>query len=544
MYEGGAGTQPPPTVPEPGQAMKLNWRVWPVTFAFMLSWCGWQSCFTLLSPILTHVNADIGPHPNYSWMVASISVCIAVVWPIAGSLSDIFGRRYFFLAGLSCGIIGSIVACTAQSVPVVIAGTTIIGLGTAIQQMVIAAISEIFPNKYRGYAQASITLASTPMSGLGPLISPLIVQSRSWRWVFYITIIIDFAAFILLAIFYHPPVPNRDRSRRSLLGQIDFAGLGLFAVGLTAFLVGISWAGGQYSWSSAAVLVPLIGGASILVACGCWEVYGAVNPIFPPHLFREYRGFTNVLLICFVASMPLLALLSFWPTQIASMYPASPRQIGIWTIPLTCGTLCGGILVGTIKWWRPTNYYMVGCTGVLTIFAGLLSTIDIDDVRPALAYSFLYGVGVGLLELAVIVTIQFSIGPESIGKVTGLLSSSRGVAGACGIAIYASILETRLAEDLPTRVAAAAIPLGLPSSSLPALLEAAFAGNYDTAGQIPGVTPTILDATFLSRRESFQYSLRPIHYLGTALGGLAVILAYFTNDISPKMDDQVAVDLK
>ncbi|KAM5357105.1 hypothetical protein ACJZ2D_016605 [Fusarium nematophilum] len=153
MHESGAGTRPPPAVLEPGEGARLDWRVWPVTFAFMLTWCGWQSCFTFLSPILTYVNADIGPHPNYSWMVASISVCIAVVLPIAGSLSDIFGRRCFFLSGLSCDIIGSIVTCTAQSVPVVIAGTTIIGLGTAIQQMVIAAISEIFPNKYRGYAQ-------------------------------------------------------------------------------------------------------------------------------------------------------------------------------------------------------------------------------------------------------------------------------------------------------------------------------------------------------------------------------------------------------
>lgn len=233
----------------------------------------------------------IGPHANYTWMVATIPVGIAVVWPITGmdhfeytrlfdladcvllgSLSDTLGRRYFFLVGLTSSIIGGIIACTAQSVPVVIVGTAFIGVGTAIQQMIIAAMSEIYPNKYRGYAQgnpfspesekicpyttiASITAVSAPFSATGPVISHLLIVHLNWRWAFYIAIIINSVAFVLLAIFYHPvrpnfsanlpktqswgtilinielqPIPHREQSRLQLLKQTDWVGLGLFAV--------------------------------------------------------------------------------------------------------------------------------------------------------------------------------------------------------------------------------------------------------------------------------------------------------------------------
>ncbi|OQU99354.1 hypothetical protein CLAIMM_04993 [Cladophialophora immunda] len=503
-------------IPEP----HLNWRVIPVTVAFWLAWCAWQCTFNLLSGIITYVNADIG------------------------SLSDTFGRRYFFLIGLTFSVVGSIIACTAQSIPVLIFANTVLGIGTAMHQMILAGISEIYPNKYRGVALASVNFVSAPFAGLGPYVAHIIVERLSWRWIYYVAIIIDVVAFVLLAAFYHPPKPYRELSPQQLLKKIDFFGLILFALGLTVFLVGVSWAGSKYSWSSAAVLTPMICGGALLGACGFWEVYGTKNPLFPPFLFKDMKGFTNVILICFVASMPLMSSLTFWPIQIASLYTTDTVKIGLYTLPLTFSTVFGGVLTATIRWWKPTNYYLVGCACLYTVFTGLLSTLGPDDLNKALAYAFLYGTGVGLLEIAIIVIIQFSVSSDHLGVVTGILSSMRGIAGALGISIYSSILSTRLAQDLPQRLAAATLPLGLPENSFPRLLQDIFSSNFQDIPEIPGMTAAIIQAAEMASKLSWAQAFKPIYWLGAALGVTAVVLSYYTHDIRPKMNNQLDLDLK
>jgi hypothetical protein len=128
------------------------------------------------------------------------------------------------------------------------------------------------------------------------------------------------------------------------------------------------------------------------------------------------------------------------------MYTSNLLQVGKYTLPLTCGTLFGGVIVGATRWCKPTNIYLSGAAMIMTIFAGLLSTINPDKIKPALAYSAFYGAGVGVLEISVILLVQFSTGPEHIGIVTGILSSARAAASACGCqsssSFFSAISET------------------------------------------------------------------------------------------------------
>lgn len=131
--------------------------------------------------------------------------------------------------------------------------------------------------------------------------------------------------------------------------------------------------------------------------------------------------------------MPLYALLGFWPLQISAVYTSSARQIGIWSLPLTLGNEFGAVLVGlTIRWWKPTNWYATGFAVVFTIFNGLMSTLSPSSINPAHAYTFFAGTAVGALEIVCVILIQFSVGPEHIGKATALLCTTRAVAGAIG----------------------------------------------------------------------------------------------------------------
>lgn len=89
--------------------------------------------FTLAAPILAYIDADIGPDPNLTWVALSYLLTSSIGLIIVGRLTDIFGRRWFFIVGSAIATIGSVVCATAPSIPALIAGETLVGVGASVQ---------------------------------------------------------------------------------------------------------------------------------------------------------------------------------------------------------------------------------------------------------------------------------------------------------------------------------------------------------------------------------------------------------------------------
>ncbi|KAM5358162.1 hypothetical protein ACJZ2D_015525 [Fusarium nematophilum] len=488
--------------------------------------------------ILAYINRDVGPSSTYTWMSSAWSMACAIVLPISGPLGDILGRRYFFIAGNLIAVIAAIVASTAQSVQVVIVGTTLSGVAAAFQQLAIAAVSEIYPNKYRGLVQALLENVPMAFAIAGSLISHKLVETRSWRYIFYIYLVICGLALITTALFYHPPLPHNDQTRLRLAKKIDWVGAGIWTVGLTTFLLGITWAGGQFPWKSAAVIVPMILGSLAIIGL---EVFGTKNPIFPPRIFKNIRGFTNLLITVIILSMPMYAMVTIWPAAIGTIFTSDPTRIGVYGLPWGVGSTFGSIAVGiSLRYIRKINWFLGGLVALQAIFIGLLATITPGSIKGPLAFSFFGGAANLGAQLTSIVMIQFSTRDNNIGLATGLLACARSVGGAIAIAIYNTIVQSRISVELPRRVAAAVLPLGFPQSSLPSLLEAFTSGNQTA---IPGANPEIMAAAGEAVRYAYAASFRIVFYLVAGLGGFAAILAVTTRDTSPFMTNHVAVDL-
>jgi len=117
------------------------------------------SNFAFIAPLLGVINNDIGPDPNYVWISYIYNAAIAVAFPVVGRLSDIFGRRYFFIGGGVLGLIGAIVAATAKTIPVLIGGNVLLGLSTATQLSYHYVLGELVPTKYRYIATSSVQTA-------------------------------------------------------------------------------------------------------------------------------------------------------------------------------------------------------------------------------------------------------------------------------------------------------------------------------------------------------------------------------------------------
>ncbi|KAJ3545774.1 hypothetical protein NM208_g2355 [Fusarium decemcellulare] len=543
---GGAGTGPPEgeeqilapigsRAPEDVQAaaadalittdVHFDHRLILPTVALTLTYLAQQMILITYGSVLGYINADVGPLKTYTWMAASWSMTCAVFLPIAGPLGDILGRRYFFIAGNAIGIIAGIVAATAQSVQIVIVGATMSGMAAAFQQLAIAAACEIYPNKYRGSVQALLENAPVAFNAAGSLIAHSLVET-SWRYIFYIYVTISGCAMISTALFYHPPLPHQEQTRLQLAKNIDWVGAGIWMAGLTCFLLGISWAGGQFAWKSVAVTLPMILGLLSLIGLGFLEVLvckSTKNPIFPPHIFKNVRGFTNLLITVMILPMPLYAMASIWPAEIGAIFTSDSIKIGIYGLPWGIGSSFGSLITGLLLHYvLRVNWFFTALVALQTIFISLLATITPSSIKPALAFSFLGGAANLGAQLTGIVMVQLSTGDRTIGLATGLLACARSVGGAIATFIYNTIVQSRMQIEWPKRLAEASLPLG-------------------ALGKLSSLA--ILAAAAEATRYSFAASFRVVFYLVAGLGSLAVLLAATTRDISQFMTHHVSVDL-
>lgn len=151
-----------------------DWKLTPGKFlamlAFQLGYLSDVFALSMISSLLEPINRDIGPSPNYTWMVTSQIIGAAVLAPVTGRLSDIFGRRNFLLLGNCFGIIGTAVAATAHDVNTVIGASCLIGVASSMHQLAWACLGELVPNRSRGVALGWFQTSLAPAGAFAPII--------------------------------------------------------------------------------------------------------------------------------------------------------------------------------------------------------------------------------------------------------------------------------------------------------------------------------------------------------------------------------------
>ena len=198
--------------------------------------------------------------------------------PLFGKISDIYGRRQVFQVTIVIFLVGSMLAGIAQTMTQLILFRGIQGIGGGgLLAMTFTILGDILSPrerpKYMGYFTGVFAAASV----IGPLIGGFFVDNLSWRWVFYVNIPIGIVALLVTAKYLHVPDPTERR-------PIDFLGSVLFAVAVTTLLLGATWGGTEYAWTSPTIVglfgagvlfsvaVPASGapgGGAAAARCGC-----------------------------------------------------------------------------------------------------------------------------------------------------------------------------------------------------------------------------------------------------------------------------------
>lgn len=173
----------------------------------------------------------------------------------------------------------------------------------------------------------------------------IIKYTGNWRICYYIMIAFQAINLAMLWFFYHPPSfaerqAEHGKSRRQLLQEFDWGGLFLFLSGCTLFIVGVSWGGTLYPWTSATTLCPIIIGFMTLVGLGFYEAYAPLKePLFPPRLFRALRHFTVPMLVMAIGGMQYYSNATLWNRLSQLLYASDEISKGLYAEVLPLGTI-------------------------------------------------------------------------------------------------------------------------------------------------------------------------------------------------------------
>lgn len=251
----------------------------------------------MVAPILNIINTDIGPDPNYYWVGLVNTLMLASGYIIVGRLSDLCGRRYFFVTGNFLGLIGAVVCSRASSIPNLIGGNVLLGLAASVQTSIPFVMGELVPMKHRFMVTGLFYFFAIPCAVFGPAISYAFVAhtNAGWRWVYYMLIITNAIATTLWFLFYHPPTFKMvtNKTRWQMVRDFDYIGFAFSIGGLLVLLMGLSWGGTVHPWKSGHVIGCVVTG---IVSLAVFVVYENVrdlpDPIIPLHLFRNLSKHT------------------------------------------------------------------------------------------------------------------------------------------------------------------------------------------------------------------------------------------------------------
>ncbi len=362
---------------------------------------------TAILPMLTSVHVPINHLERATPIITGFLLGYLAAMPLAGSLSDRFGRLQVFAASLLLFAAGSFLTAAAGSLSQVIAGRLLQGAGGgALVPAVLSLAADLYPSGERSPVLGTMSALQEIGSVLGPLWGGLLAAAWGWRWIFWLNL--PAAAFLAWMLWPEirsrkPVGPAPQHGSLDWLGALlASAGLALVTLALYAAEPERSPVGAGFWWQG-----PL---ALLLLALFVLRERRARVPLIEVGYFRQ-AAFTGAALSNAIAGAGLIVALVYIPLLAESqiVFAMNPREAALLLFRLMLGIPIGALLGGWLA-RRLRHYGVVAGLGLVAAAAGFffLAGWNQDSLKPQLigtplpvahAQLFLTGLGLGL-ELA------------------------------------------------------------------------------------------------------------------------------------------------
>jgi EmrB/QacA subfamily drug resistance transporter len=489
---------------------------------------------TIVGPAMPQIVRELGGMQLLAWIFTIYSLTSTIAIPIVGKLSDLYGRKWFYIGGIATFMVGSVL-CGASGTGVFNALFEPLGITPMIQLIVsrgiqgiggglmmangMAIVGDLFDprerGKYQGFTGAIFGLASV----VGPAVGGWLTDVASWRWIFYVNLPIGLLAMAVL--FFTMPKPEHGAAH-----AIDWWGATALIAGLVPLLLALNWGGSQFGWMSPVILGLLAVSAAVMIAFVVVE-RRASEPILDMRLFKD-RGFSMSMLVLFFSGVGMFGSIMFLPLFMQTVQGASASSSGSLLIPMMVAMVTGSMMCGQII-SRTGRYKVLGIVGLAvgTVGMFMLSRLGVDTSHAAVVRDMVllgFGVGVTMPLFAISLQSQFQ---SRIGEVTAAVQFFRSIGGTVGVALLGGAMNAAFARNLEGLVVRDAGKFGPIAPMLEKL--AAEPSKLLNAGAMQGLAakvPPQAQATLVAFLSDLKVALSSAIAETFLIGGVMMALAF------------------
>jgi EmrB/QacA subfamily drug resistance transporter len=419
---------------------------------------------TIVGTAEPRIIAQLSGFDRYPWIATAYLLSSTVSVPIFASLSDIHGRKPFFLLGATlfvvtsalCGAAGRLTFLPIDGMGQLILFRGLQGVGAGmVIGLLFTIVGDIFSPAERGRYQGLFAAVWGVASIFGPTLGGWLTDHWSWRACFWVNLPVG-AVAVAAIYFEFPHMKPRGATRR-----LDWAGFGTLIATVVPLLLALTWAT-ESGWTSARVASLLVLSVLMLGAF-LYVEWRAPEPVIPLDLFGD--PIISVCSICaFVLGMGMFGVIIYLPLFMQGVLGVSATQSGNLLTPLMLGAVIGSIVGGqTVS--RTGRYKGVALVGSALVAAGMLlfARLDASTTRVFVANGMVIaGLGMGLLQPVYTLAVQNVAPRQQMGAATSSTIFFRSIGSTVGVAAFGSIMLTRYHSlfelQMPPHVPAAALP--------------------------------------------------------------------------------------
>ena len=381
-----------------------------------------------------------------TWVLTSYLVANAIIIPISGWLSDVIGRKRYFMISIALFTLASLLCGLAPNLTTLVIARVLQGIGggglAPVEQSILA---DTFPPRLRGMAFAAFAIVVVVGPVLGPTLGGYITENSSWHWVFLINVPIGIVSLFLVNLFVDEPKAIKD-DRAKLLKRgirVDYIGILLIALGLGFFELTLDRGEREDWFSSGLIITTATISALSLIALAFWET-NHPEPVLDLKLLKN-RNFSLTLLVMGVTGMILFGTTQLIPQMLQQVLGYTSFQAGL---ALTFGGVATLVMV-------PFAGRLSGVVDVrLLLFPALLvqafalwnmthlnADITFLDAGVARLYQ---AMGLPFLFVPISAVAYVGLPQNKTAQASSMLNVARNLGGSIGISASQTLLASGL----------------------------------------------------------------------------------------------------
>ena len=425
---------------------------------------------TIVSTAIRTIADDLDGFSLQAWATTAFLITSTISTPLYGKLSDMYGRRPFFIAAIAIFVVGSALCGISSSMYELAAFRALQGLGAGgLMSLALTIIADIVPARERARYQAYFMMVFGTSSVLGPVAGGFLSGQDSilglagWRWIFWINVPLGILAMSVV-------VKNLKLAKRSTKHRIDWPGALMLILCLVPILV-VAEQGRTWGWGSgASILCYALGLAGLVGFVLAERAYGE-EALLPLRMFTG-RTFVVGSLGSLILGMGMFGGFAVLPQYLQVVKGSTPTEGGLQMLPIVLGIMSASMFAG--KFIARTGKYkvlpVVG-TGLMVVALFLFSRVGADTpVWQTMIVMLVMGWGLGGNMQPMILAVQNAAKRTEIGVATSSVTFFRQMGGTLGTAVFLSILFSTLprniADEYETAGAQPAFQAGLADAGL------------------------------------------------------------------------------